>query len=154
MNKKAKGVTLVELVIAIAIISVSLFSILSIFKLSVTNSSDPMVKKQSVLIAEGLMEEVLSKSFSKPTGGFSGAITTANRGMFDTVTDYNGLTINGISNILGSSVSGLGNYSASISVVAQGFGTINSANSYLVTINVTGQGSTFTLKSYRFNTDN
>jgi len=99
-NKKQKGITLIELVIAISIISIALLGVLGAFSVSVRNSADPVTRKQTVLIAESLMDEVLSRSFVKPSGGFAVPFTNANRTSFDTVTDYNNLVINGISNIM------------------------------------------------------
>ena len=65
MNNQ-KGVTLVELIISIAIITVALFAILSVYQVSINNSADPVTRRQAVLVAESVLEEVLGKPFVKP----------------------------------------------------------------------------------------
>ncbi len=155
MNKRNQiGATLVELVLAIAIIVVGVFGIVSSFRLTVINSANPVTKKQAVLIAESLMEEILSKSFTKPTGGYSGLLTSANRDKFDTITDYNNLSINPISTIAGTNVVGLDKYSATITTTNVALGTIASSNVILVTVSITGPNDSFILKAYRINYDN
>ena len=153
MNKK-NGFTLVELIIAIAIIGVALMAILGVFRVSINNSANPVTRKQAVLISESLMEEVLSKAFVKPSGGYAGPFTVATRQSFDTVTDYNNLTINGISNVYGTSIAGLENYNVTITVQNQAIGAIPNTDAYLATINVVGPNDNFTLKGYRINYEN
>lgn len=154
MNKKQKAFTLIELIISIAIIAVSVVAIIGVFRLSIINSSNPITKKQAVLIAESLMEEVLSKPTLKATDGFAGPYTVSNRQYFDTITDYNNLTINGISNIYGVAIVGLENYSANITIQNQILGTLPATDVYLTTININGPNDNFVLKGYRINYDN
>lgn len=153
-NKIQKGATLIELVIAISIVAIAIFGILSVFKLSVINSANPVTNKQAVLIAEGLMEEVLSKTFTKPDGGYAGPFNSASRNKFDTVTDYNNLSISPMSSINGLNVAGLGGYSATIKTANTALGAIGSSDSILITINVVGPNDNFVLKGYRINYDN
>ncbi|NCQ51580.1 prepilin-type N-terminal cleavage/methylation domain-containing protein [archaeon] len=153
-NKKQKGITLIELVIAISIISIALLGVLGAFSVSVRNSADPVTRKQTVLIAESLMDEVLSRSFVKPSGGFAGPFTNANRTSFDTVTDYNNLVINGISNIYGNSIVGLENYTATITTSSSALGAIGSSDSTLVSISIAGPNDQFVLRGYRINYEN
>lgn len=153
-NKNQKGVTIVELVIAISIIAIALFGILSVFRLSVTNSANTVTKKQAVLISESLMEEVLSKPFTKPDGGYTGPFTVANRDKFDSVTDYNNLNITSMATIGGVIIVGLEKYSAVITTATNALGSVPASDSILVTINVTGPNDTFVLKGYRINYDN
>ena len=49
-----RGVTLVELIVAVVIISVALAGVLAAFNASVRGSADPMVSKQMTSIAEAL----------------------------------------------------------------------------------------------------
>lgn len=152
MNKgKQQGVTLVELVIAMSIIAIAIFGIISVFKLTITSSANPITRKQAVLISDSLMEEVLSKSFSKPSGGFAGPFTANNREQFDSVSDYNGISINGITTIAGNTIPGLENYSANIMIENKAVGLISSTNILMATIIVSGPNDTFVLKGFKFN---
>ncbi len=146
MNKK--GFTLIEAVVAIAIFSIGILSISFIFQLTTSSSANPGTRMQSVLIAESLMDEILSKSFTKPDGGFAGPFVNSNRSQFDTITDYNGLTFSGITNSVGNALPGLENYSVNVTLSNPTIGNIPSTDTYLVTINVVGPNDNFTLKGF------
>jgi MSHA pilin protein MshD len=155
MNKRIqKGATLIELIMAIAIIGIAIFGVISVFRVTVNNSANPITKKQAVLISESLMEEILSKSFTKPDGGYTGPYDSASRDKFDTVTDYNNVSISPMTSLGGTSISGLNSYSATITTVNTALGSVASTDSILVTITVTGPNDTFVLKGYRLNYDN
>jgi MSHA pilin protein MshD len=148
---KQKGVTLVELIIAMVIIGIAVSAVLSVYKTSVINSATPMVKKQAMLIAESLMDEVLNKSFIKPSGGFSGPYTIANRDQFDTVSDYNNFSMSGIYNVSGIAISELSKYSANITVSNTALSSIPATDSILVSITVSAVNNSVTLNGYRIN---
>ena len=55
------GVTLVELVIAIAIIGIAVAGVLGVFTVASRYNADPVIRKQALAIAESLMDEILSR---------------------------------------------------------------------------------------------
>lgn len=59
-----RGLTLVELVLFIVIVSVALAGVLTVLNVTVKSSADPMIAKQMLAIAEALLEEVQMKSFT------------------------------------------------------------------------------------------
>lgn len=59
-----RGVTLIELVMFIVIIGVALGGILAVLRLTTQESADPMRRKQALMIAEGLLEEVELAKFT------------------------------------------------------------------------------------------
>lgn len=61
---RQRGLTLVELIVFIIIVSIALTGILSVLNFSVMHSADPMVRKQAIAIAEALMEEVTLHPFT------------------------------------------------------------------------------------------
>ncbi len=149
---KNKGFSLVELIVAMAIISITVVAMLELFKVNIVNSADPMIRKQLISVSESLMEEVLSKDFTKQVDGYSGALTAANRSSFDTVTDYNGLSISPIKGINGATLSSLSGYSAAIAVEPAVLGSLVSSDTYMVTITVNGPASKiFVLRGFRVN---
>lgn len=52
------GVTLIELTMFIVIIAVAVVGILGVLSLTTRNSADPQLRKQALVIAEGLLEEI------------------------------------------------------------------------------------------------
>ena len=69
--RRQRGVTLVELVLFIVIVGIALGGIITVMNLSTRGSADPVRRKQALIIAEGLLEEVeLAKfTFCQPTAG-------------------------------------------------------------------------------------
>jgi MSHA pilin protein MshD len=148
LRKKQIGVTLVELIISIVVISVGLTGILIVITRNTRSSADPMVQHQSVAIAEAYLEEALLKDFTDPDGTNVGET----RSTFDNVDDYNGLNNVGVIDQTGTAVASLSMYNVTMqtsSATALGTG-VTAANTILVTVNVTGpNGATFTLSGYR-----
>ncbi|MDL2353622.1 MAG: type II secretion system protein [Pseudomonadota bacterium] len=66
---RQRGVTLIELVLFIVIVSVAVAGVLAALRVGTASSADPLRRKQALMIAEGLLEEVqLAKySFCDPT---------------------------------------------------------------------------------------
>lgn len=81
------GLTLVELIIFIVVISVGIVGILSVMNLTTRASADPMVRKQAMAMAEAVLEEILSKDAAAtlPETDFN---TCANRAQYVGVADY------------------------------------------------------------------
>src|SRR5688572_33081757 len=59
-----RGVTLVELIVFIVIVSTAVAGVLMTLDLSNRSSTDPMVLKQALAIAEALLEEVQLQPFT------------------------------------------------------------------------------------------
>src|SRR5437763_6921524 len=63
-RRRARGVTLVELIVFIVIVSVAVMGVLTALDLSNRSSADPMIQKQALAIAEALLEEVQLQPFT------------------------------------------------------------------------------------------
>ena len=145
---RQRGFTLVELIIFIVVVGAGLAGILSVSNQVVRTSADPMLTKQSVTLAESLMEEILQKDFANPVGGYSGT----NRALFDDVADYNGyVTAAGMVDVQGVAIAGLGGYSASPAVAVMAMTSWNGIPALRVTVSITGPGGTVSLVGYRSN---
>jgi MSHA pilin protein MshD len=71
---------------------------------------------------------------------------------FDNVNDYHGYSMTGITDLSGSAISGLGAYTASVSVALQALGAVPASDSLLITVTVTGppgSNTTVVLHGYR-----
>jgi len=145
-----RGVTLVELVLAIVIISIAVISVLNVFTLTAGRSSDPLLTRQSLAIAESLLEEILSQPFTinDLNGGpdAMGPEAGESRGSpvtpFNHVDDYAGYTESGIVGADGTPVAGLGQYSAAVTEQWQALDNIGSSEGLLVTVTVTSPAGT------------
>lgn len=151
--RRNKGFSLVEVVVALVILSAGLAALLGPIINVTRNSSDPMVRKQTLAIAEALLDEIELKPFANPPGGFVGAATQANRPLFDNVGDYNGFTTVGIFTVDGVAVPALANYNVTqVTVIGSALGAIGAANALVITVTVTGPGGeAISLSGYRTN---
>jgi len=153
------GITLVELVMFIVIVSVGIAGILSVMNVTTKSSADPMVRKQAMAIAESMLEEIQLKDFANPSdpNAFTGLATQANRAVFDDIGDYNGFTTTGIYTVDDSSgIPWLASYNVSVTVAAvAGLGPsgsqVPSSDARLITVTVSGPSTSITLHGYRTN---
>lgn len=150
-TRRARGVSLVELVVFIVIVGVAMAGIFGAFNTLTAASADPQVRKQVLAIAESLMEEIQLMPFTYCDPDDANAATAASEAgcavasnnengaslgpeggedrygagtPFDNVSDYNGFTMGpGIKDLTNTTISGLGAYSASIAVSKVSLGT-------------------------------
>jgi MSHA pilin protein MshD len=168
------GVTLVELILFIIIVSVGVAGILTVFNLTTQKSADPQVRRQMLAVAEALLEEVEFKPFTycdpdDPnaatatssagcTGGTNGAndesklplgpeASDTSRAAYDNVSDYNGLSLATVTDINGNPING---YSATISVTQQQLeASVPLDASLRITVTVTHGNDSLSLSGYR-----
>lgn len=139
--KNQYGVTLVELILTMLIISIALVGILSVINLTVSHSADPVVQQQAIAIAESYLEEILLQNYS--------GSASANRADFDDVDDYNNLLDNGVHDQLGTAIAGLAQYTVSVSVAAATT-LAGGVNAKQITVSVSGSGvSNLSLVGYK-----
>jgi len=113
------GFTLIEIITTIVVLAVAATAILSVFSSTVRSSANPMIQQQAVSIAEAYMEEILLKSFNDPDG-----IGGETRPNYDDVQDYDGLNDNGARDQDNNAISGLGDYTVTVTVSSS---TLNAA---------------------------
>jgi MSHA pilin protein MshD len=138
---KQRGVSLIELIIFILIVSTALIGILSVMNIVNKNSADPVIHKQALAIAESLLEEIELQDFAASSGNVSaGTVTAANRTGYHIAREYDTFTMPtppGIISVNGDAVPGLGNYSAIVAVQNQALGNIPAASAVQITVTVT-----------------
>ncbi len=140
------GITLIELIVAMVVISVALTGILLVINYTTRNSADPVLRHQAIAIAEAYMEEITLKNFTDPDVDGEGS-----RALFDDVDDYDGLVDNGAVDQNGNAITGLGNYTVSVDVAPQPYGPAGSTvNGLRIDVTVTDPaGVSLTLTGYR-----
>lgn len=146
-----RGISLIELIMFIVIVSVALAGILLVMNVTTRGGADPLIHKQALAIAESLLEEIELQDFAAPAGMAHTVATQANRASeYHIVGDYDGFSMTGISSLNGVAVSGLGGYSASVAVANQALGAIPAASAVLITVTVTApDGQTIQSGGYR-----
>ena len=158
LRRRQGGLTLVELVVFIVIISVALTGVLVTFDTVVRSSADPMVSRQLQAIAEAMLEEVLLQDFKDPDdpGNPGGVGKEASRALYDDVDDYLGFDSGaaGITYPDGTPVNGLGGYRVTVKVEppADAWGVTNpvpAAGVKLITVTASRAGQSFALSGYR-----
>ena len=145
--RKQRGVTLVELLVSIVIVSIAASGVLGVLSMTTAASADPMIRHQAAAIAEAYLEEILLKPVADPDG----ADGEAARADFDDLDDYDGLVDVGARDQLGSPIAALGAYNVGVSVApSSGLPGIPAADALRVDVVVTrGSEINFVLSGYR-----
>lgn len=160
VSMKQRGISLIELIIFIVILSVGLMGILQVMNNVTKHSADPLLHKQALAVAESLLEEIELQDFNdlgsgSPICPAASAVTAANRvSMYHIVNCYNGFTMStppGITDMAGAQVAGLISYSARVAINNAALGAIpNAGSAVLITVTVTDpQKDDIVISGYR-----
>lgn len=166
-----RGVTLVEMVIFIMVVGIAVAGLANVYTRAVVGGADPVQRKQALLIAESLMEEVAQARITTNDYGDTASTATpegwgpepTNTRPYDNVNDYvsgagvDNTTVfnNGAGKLSDANLTAYGgNYTASINVAPAALGGIAAgsgvgANCFLVTITVTYNNDSVVLQTYR-----
>lgn len=151
-----RGASMIELILFIMIISVALAGILLVMNNVSGRSADTLIRKQSLAVAASLLEEIELQDFISASSGSAvcphNQVTAANRvSGYHIVCDYNGFNMpTGITDVNGVAVTGLGSYSATVTVVAAALGSIAAGSAVQITVTVTDpQGNPAQVVAYR-----
>jgi len=140
---RERGVTLVELVISIVIVAIAVSAVLGVLSSLAKGSAQAMIRNQAVAIATAYLEEIRLKKFT--ANGVE-----SSRGLFDDVSDYNGLVDVGAHDQLNSPIAGLENYTVTVTVGAGSLGAVPPGSVKRIDVNVQHtEGVNFTLSGYR-----
>lgn len=151
------GLSLVEVIIFVVIVSVGVVGLMSTMNVSLKHSADPMLRKQAVAMAEAIMDEVLAKDFANPAGGFTEAdfVNCSGRLQYDDVADYNCFggapataVIGGNVTLGAAPIAALAAYTAIVNVAPV---VVSGVAMNRVTVTVTGGAEPIQLFGYRAN---
>ena len=147
---RQNGISLIELIMFIVIVSVGIAGILSVMNVTTKASADPLLRKQALAIAESMLEEIELQPFTfcdpdDPLAAAAQGATVDAPGapgctsaatiqgvapqagesryaapLFDNVGDYNGFSMTGIRDIGNVPIAGLGAYNASVAITQAG----------------------------------
>lgn len=148
---KQRGISLIELIMFIVIVSVALAGILLVMNVTTKSSADPLIHKQALAIAESLLEEIELQDFIS-VSGVTNAVTQANRAAeYHIVGDYNAFATTGIFPVSGvAAIAGLENYNTNVTVANAALGGIAAGSAVQITVTVTDpQGNDIQISGYR-----
>ena len=106
--KRQRGVTLVELVVTITVIAIAGTALLSTLTFMAGAGTDYVLQAQAQSIANGYLDEILTKSYADPNVN-----NETSRCQFDDVMDYQGLDTNTASDECGNAA---GNFRVRVAV--------------------------------------
>jgi MSHA pilin protein MshD len=140
-----RGMTLIELIVAIVIISISMISVLLLLSSQAMHSGDAMIQTQATHIADAYLSEVIQQQYS-PQANPGGRIN------FNDVDDYNGLNDAVATDRSGTPVPGLNAFSVRVTVVPMALGAVPSTDAKIINVTVLHtSGITVLATGYRTN---
>lgn len=173
--RRARGLSLIEQIIFIVVISIGVVGLLASFNRAVQDSADPMVTRQTLAVAESLLEEILQQPFTwcdpdDPNAASAMGFGDCTAGMaqsgvtpvpggesrnggpgavFDHVADYGGYGQGAASDAIGGQV--MDGYATQVTITQAGaaFGLANDAV-LRVTVRVTRGPESLDVTGYRF----
>ncbi len=154
-EKSQRGISLIELIIFIVIISVALTGILLVMNQTTAHSADPLLRKQAMAAAESLLEEIELQDFIDQNDGTTttcppaSAVNATNRTDYHIVDCYNGFSMTGITDLAGNPT-GLTNYSANVAIAPEALFDVAAGSAVRITVTVTDpQGTAIAIDGYR-----
>lgn len=141
-TRQQRGATLIELVVAIVIITSAAGTIVGLLAFMSKTSADALVQSQSTSIASAYLDEIMALPIADPNG-----TADAGRIQADNIDDY--LNLGGnivlpdtlVRDRAGNLVAGLGNYRVAVLIQQQGWpapgANIPAANLRLIQVTVT-----------------
>jgi len=110
MRRRHRGVTLIEMIVAITIVAVAATTILGAVGAIASRSADAMMQQQAIAIAQAYLDEILQRWVVDPNG----TPPNTGRGSWDLVDEYNGLVDVGAHDQFGNPIAVLAAYTVSV----------------------------------------
>lgn len=147
MNNQ-RGVTLIEVVVAIVIVGIAAIAILGAMSAITSRGAQAVVRQQAVALAEAYLEEILLQPIA-----FPGGVVPSGRASFNDEDQYNGLNDVGARDQFGNPIAFLSGYNVSVAVTQTTALTgIPAAQARQINVSVTDPtGLTVLLTGYRAN---
>ncbi|HMK86414.1 MAG TPA: prepilin-type N-terminal cleavage/methylation domain-containing protein [Steroidobacteraceae bacterium] len=147
MRQRHRGVTLIELVVAITVVAIAATTILAAIGAVASRSADAMMQQQAVAIAQAYLDEILQRWVVDPNG----TPPNTGRGSWDLVDEYNGLVDVGAHDQFGNPIPALAAYTVSVSTTqTSGLTGVPAASARRIDVTVSySPSASVTLSGYR-----
>jgi type II secretory pathway pseudopilin PulG len=127
-RRSRAGSTLVELIVAITIMSIAVLAVMTVVVATTGSSADPMTRQQAQLIAEAYLEEILLKKFYDPDTGTICPAPEGTRGEYDNVCDYRNISAAAPQTQFGAPITELSAYRVTVTVSPNPLNTAAAVN--------------------------
>lgn len=117
-KRRDQGASLIELVLAIAIIAIALGGTMRVVDTTTRRSAQPMHERQALSIAQAYLSEAVSRAYRDPDTDSVCPSPEPNRADYDNVCDYAGLDELGAHDQFGAALAGLESYRIQMTVDA------------------------------------
>jgi MSHA pilin protein MshD len=147
IRRADRGVTLIELVVTITVITIAVTAIVGALASSEVQGANRMIQQQATAVASSYLEEIMQKPFNDPNVNGETA-----RGLFDDIGDYNGLSDSGARDQQGNPITGLEAYQVSVQVIGGTLTGIPAGAARLISVTVRhSTGLTVAVSGYKTN---
>jgi MSHA pilin protein MshD len=149
MRARARGMTLIELVVAVTIVAIAVSTVLGAISAIASRSADAMMQQQAIAIAQAYLDEITQRWVVDPNG----SPPNTGRASWDLVDEYNGLVDVGAHDQFGNPIPSLAAYTVSVATTpSSGLAGVPSAQARRIDITVTYSPNGMVLLSgYRTN---
>jgi MSHA pilin protein MshD len=110
MRAPHRGVTLIEMVVAITVVAIAATTILGVLGTAASRSADAMMQQQAIAVAGSYLDEIMQRWVVDPNG----SPPNTGRGSWDLVDEYNGLVDVGAHDQFGNPIPALSSYTVSV----------------------------------------
>ena len=110
MRARHRGVTLIEMVVAITVVAIAATTILGALGAAASRSADAMMQQQAIAVAGSYLDEIMQRWVVDPNG----SPPNTGRASWDLVDEYNGLVDVGAHDQFGNPIAALSAYTVSV----------------------------------------